>query len=124
MEPTSLKTGVANVTLTFTAIDNMVSVYINPDGPQDNGTLGWSTVLEVNASGLAYNGGTYSIPLDPFLSNYQNAGATSVTLVVVMSNWQTGGVNTGQIAWPGDSQQISSNLSSYSSQQMAYTLVF
>lgn len=125
MEPIVIKTGVQDVTLSFTYIDNQLSVYINPDGPQDNGTLGWSTVLEVNASGLSYDGGSYTILLDPFLRNYQSNGATSITLVVVASNWLSGGVIQGMIQWPGAPQQgIALKPATYSSQQAVFTLEF
>jgi hypothetical protein len=125
MTPIVLKTGVKNVSISFTNIDNQLSVYINPDGPQANGSLGWSTVLEVNASGMSYNEGGYSVQLDPFLSNYQNNGATSVTLVVVGSNWLSGGIFTGVIQWPDSgAQAISMAPPPFSSQQLAFTLEF
>ncbi len=125
MEPISLPTGVKDVTLSFTFIDNMLSVYLNPDGPQGNGNLGWSTVLEVNASGLSYDDGSYVIKMDPFLTNYQENGANSVTMVVVASNWLSGGLIQGQIEFPGSKAvPIVIRPNTFSSAQVAYTLVF
>jgi hypothetical protein len=120
-----LQTGVSGVTLTFTTIDNMVSVDINADGPQGNGTLGWSRVFEINVSGMGYYGGKYEVLLDPFLSNYHGRGAYSVTLSIVASNWTSAGQVIGTLYYgDGQTQPIEFDSNEWSSTQIAYTLQF
>lgn len=121
---TVIKTGTTGVTLNFTTIDNMLSVDINPDGPQGNGKLGWSRVFEANASGLGYYGGNYSITLDQYLHNYKHGGASSVTLAIVASNWTAGGSIAGTLSYDGGSTPISLSPGEWSSQQQALTLTW
>lgn len=124
MALTSINTGTTGVQLTFTQIDNMVSVDLNPDGQQGNGNLGWSRVMESNSAGFGLYGGNITITLDQYLQAYQSNGATSVNLAIVASNWSGPGSIVGTLTYSGGSTPINFSLAEWTSQQQAFTLVF